>query len=49
VCPDAVITVFRAGKKKDKEPIAVISNVKHDIKVMVDNPDVPRGEGRLDL
>ena len=49
VCPDAVITVFRAGKKKDKEPIAVISNVKHDIKVMVDNPDVLRGEGRLDL
>ncbi len=49
VCPDAVITVYRAGKKKEKEPIAVISNVKHDIKVMVDNPDVRSGEGRLDL
>jgi len=47
VCPDAVITVYRAGKKK--EPIAVISNIKHDIKIMVDNPDVPSGEGRLDL
>ena len=47
VCPDAVITVYRAGKKKD--PIAVISNVKQDIKIMVDNPDVPAGEGRFDI
>ncbi len=47
VCPDAVITVYRAGKKKDL--IATITNVKHDIKIMVDNPDVPAGEGRLDV
>ena len=47
VCPDAVITVYRTGKKKD--PIATITNVKHDIKIMVDNPDVPAGEGRLDV
>jgi 2-oxoglutarate ferredoxin oxidoreductase subunit delta len=47
VCPDAVITVYRAGKKKD--PIAVISNVKQDMKIVVDNPDVTAGEGRLDI
>jgi 2-oxoglutarate ferredoxin oxidoreductase subunit delta len=49
VCPDAVITVFRTTKKKDKEPIAVISQVKRDIKVTIENPEVPNGEGRLDL
>ena len=49
VCPDAVITVYRTSKKKDKEPVAVISNVKHDIKVTIPNPEVPNGEGRLDL
>ena len=47
VCPDAVITVYRAGKKKN--PIAVISNVKHDMKIMVDNPNGPVGDGRLEL
>lgn len=49
VCPDAVITVYRTTKKKDKEPIAVISQVKRDIKVTIENPEVPNGEGRLDL
>jgi hypothetical protein len=49
VCPDAVITVYRTSKKKDKVPVAVISNVKHDIKVTIPNPEVPNGEGRLDL
>jgi 2-oxoglutarate ferredoxin oxidoreductase subunit delta len=49
VCPDAVITVYRTTKKKDKEPIAVISQVKRDIKVTIENPKVPNGEGRLDL
>jgi len=48
VCPDAVITVYRSSKKKDKEPIAVISNVKGDIKVSVDNPNVA-GIGRIDV
>jgi len=49
VCPDAVITVYRTSKKKDKEPVAIISNVKHDIKVTIPNSEVPNGEGRLDL
>lgn len=49
VCPDAVITVYRTTKKKDKEPIAVISQVKRDIRVTIENPEVPNGEGRLDL
>lgn len=49
VCPDAVITVYRTTKKIDKEPIAVISQVKRDIKVTIENPEVPNGEGRLDL
>ena len=49
VCPDAVITVYRTTKKKDKEPIAVISQVKRDIKVTIENPEVPNGEGRLDI
>lgn len=36
VCPDAVITVYRETKKKEKEPVAVITNVKTDIKVTID-------------
>ena len=49
VCPDAVITVYRMSKKNEKEPVAVISNVKQPIKVMVDNPNVPNGQGRIDV
>jgi 2-oxoglutarate ferredoxin oxidoreductase subunit delta len=49
VCPDAVITVYRATKKKAKEPIAMISNVRRDIKVMIDNSNVPSGKGRIDV
>lgn len=49
VCPDAVITVYRTTKKKDKEPVAVISQVKRVIKVTIENPEVPNGAGRLDL
>lgn len=49
VCPDAVITVFRTTKKKEKEHIATISNVQRDIKLTIPNPEVPNGEGRLDL
>ena len=42
VCPDAVITVYRAKKNSSptkgtgKEPIATISNVKGDITVTID-------------
>jgi 2-oxoglutarate ferredoxin oxidoreductase subunit delta len=49
VCPDAVITVYRETKKKEKEPVAVISNVKGDIRVSVDNPKVKGGKGRMDI
>ena len=48
VCPDAVITVYREKKggagsaQKTKEPIAVISNVKSNVKVVLD--DVPKGK-----
>ncbi|MBI5021861.1 MAG: 4Fe-4S dicluster domain-containing protein [Ignavibacteriales bacterium] len=50
VCPDAVITVYRSSsKKKDKEPVAVISNVKSNIKFTIDNPNVPGGVGRIDV
>jgi len=47
VCPDAVITVYRtpkksaAGKTAAKEPVAVISNVKSNINVTID--EVPDG------
>ena len=49
VCPDAVITVYRESKKSKREPIAVISNVKQNIKVTVPNPDVRPGSGRIDV
>lgn len=42
VCPDAVITVYRETKKKTKEPVAVISEVKGNIKVSVDS-GIPNG------
>lgn len=42
VCPDAVITVYRETKKKTKERVAVITNVKQDIRVTVDS-SVPNG------
>jgi 2-oxoglutarate ferredoxin oxidoreductase subunit delta len=46
VCPDAVITVYRESKKKSKEPVAVISSVKGDIKVTIDKTSQPTGRGR---
>jgi 2-oxoglutarate ferredoxin oxidoreductase subunit delta len=49
VCPDAVITVYRETKKKDKEPVAVISKVKGDIRVSVDDSKSPRGKGRIEI
>jgi len=47
VCPDAVITVYRANKKQAKgmqsikEPLAVISQVKGNINVSID--EIPDG------
>lgn len=38
VCPDAVITVYREGKKKEKTPVARISNVTQDITVTLADP-----------
>jgi 2-oxoglutarate ferredoxin oxidoreductase subunit delta len=37
VCPDAVITVFREDKKKQKVPVATISNVTKNITVTIDD------------
>ena len=43
VCPDAVITVYRSKKKSsstkinEREPIAMISNVKGNFKMMVED------------
>ena len=51
VCPDAVITVYRARKKTkvdkggERETLAVISNVKGNMRVTLD--EIP--EGRIDL
>ena len=51
VCPDAVITVYRSKKKSkgekgvDKEPVAVITNVKSDLRVTID--EVPAGGVQL--
>ena len=41
VCPDAVITVYRASKKNGamkqvREPVATISNVQRNIRISVD-------------
>ncbi len=36
VCPDAVITVYRATKKK-KEPIVQITGVKEDITISINS------------
>ena len=47
VCPEAIITVYRTrknGAKKmavEKEPVAVISNVRGNISVAID--DIPEG------
>jgi 2-oxoglutarate ferredoxin oxidoreductase subunit delta len=51
VCPDAVITVYRTRKNSSKakaaenEPVATISNVKSNIKVVLD--ETPKG--RVDV
>jgi 2-oxoglutarate ferredoxin oxidoreductase subunit delta len=36
VCPDAVITVYRETKKKDRVPVARITNVRENITVTID-------------
>jgi 2-oxoglutarate ferredoxin oxidoreductase subunit delta len=50
VCPDAVITVYRtpkksAGKDARREPVAIVSNVRANMKITVD--EYP--EGKVDL
>jgi 2-oxoglutarate ferredoxin oxidoreductase subunit delta len=46
VCPDAVITVYRAKKGNGKkEAVAVLINVRRDIKVTIE--DIP--EGRIEI
>jgi len=45
VCPDAVITVYRAKKTGKKEPVAVISQVQRNMKVTID--DIPEGKVEL--
>lgn len=50
VCPDAVITVYRTPKKSAGNPgrrevVAVVSNVRSNIKITVD--EMP--EGKVDL
>jgi 2-oxoglutarate ferredoxin oxidoreductase subunit delta len=42
VCPDAVITVYREGKKK-KVPVATISNVTENITVTIADGDGGNG------
>jgi len=39
VCPDAVITVYRETRKKDRVPVARISGVTQNITVTIDHPE----------
>jgi len=41
VCPDAVITVFRETKKQ-KIPVARITDVRQDMSVTIDNAHAPQ-------
>jgi len=43
VCPDAVITVYRESKKKEKLQVAKITNVTENITVTIDNQDNREG------
>lgn len=49
VCPDAVITVYRTRKSsKAKQPVAVISNVNRNIKVIPQSGnELPQGKVNL--
>jgi 2-oxoglutarate ferredoxin oxidoreductase subunit delta len=42
VCPDAVITVYRETKKKERVPVATISNVTGNITVTIDDAPAAR-------
>jgi len=37
VCPDAVITVYRENRKKDRVPVATITNVRENVTVTLDD------------
>lgn len=39
VCPDAVITVYRENKKKQRVPVAQISKVSDDITLTIESDD----------
>jgi 2-oxoglutarate ferredoxin oxidoreductase subunit delta len=43
VCPDAVITVYRESKKKEKLQVAKITNVTENITVTINNHDDREG------
>lgn len=53
VCPDATITVYRTPKgskakgEAAREPVAVISNVRQNIQVTIDDEQLP--QGKVDL
>jgi 2-oxoglutarate ferredoxin oxidoreductase subunit delta len=40
VCPDAVITVYREDRKRNKVPVARISNVQENISLTLDETTV---------
>lgn len=42
VCPDAVITVYRETRTKEKVPVAKISGVTENITVTIDDPSAIR-------
>ena len=43
VCPDAVITVYRQNRKKEKVPVARITNVQENMEVTVDEHSTVAG------
>jgi len=42
VCPDAVITVYRENKKKDRVQVAKISNVTENLTLTIDEERTPQ-------
>jgi 2-oxoglutarate ferredoxin oxidoreductase subunit delta len=47
VCPDAVITVYRETRKKDRVPVAKISGVTQNITVTIDAPAAAKPAGTM--
>jgi 2-oxoglutarate ferredoxin oxidoreductase subunit delta len=47
VCPDAVITVYRETRKKDRVPVARISGVTENITVTIDEPAAGKPAGAV--